>query len=241
MNQPLLEVAQVSLSVANKEILHDLSFALPLSGVAALLGANGSGKTTLLKAIFGYPDVSIKGKIAYSGKELTSLSANERAALGIKFTFQHPPTLRGITLSNMINIALKRKPDTLLLFDEIDLVKKFKLFEFLNRDIHHGFSGGERKRADILLTLFQKPQLLLLDEPDSGVDIQSLKIIGTELNTYLVESGASAIIVTHQGAILEYVKPDSAIVLNETTGKQFTNTNDMLNKIKETSSYDLTN
>jgi Fe-S cluster assembly ATP-binding protein len=210
----LLEIDHVHVSVEGKEILKDANATIGDGEVYAMFGPNGSGKTTLLNAIMGLPGYRVsKGRLVFDGKDITSLDVNERARLGIGLSFQHPPEIRGVTLMDMVNICLGRKPGTELDEGTNALVEKFSLVPFLNRNINVNFSGGERKRADMLQLLLLKPKLLLLDEPDSGVDPVNLRFIGNEIESYIKRNNASALIITHQGEVLDYIKAQKACIL----------------------------
>jgi Fe-S cluster assembly ATP-binding protein len=133
----------------------------------------------------------------------------------MRLAFQLPPEITGVKLRDILKICAGLKHTDKLTEEHLRLVEDFKLTEFLDRDINRGFSGGERKRAEALQVLFMKPKLLMLDEPDSGVDIESLKLIGTQIQDYISKSKASALIITHHGQILEYIKAGKACVFVE--------------------------
>ncbi|MGC9310867.1 MAG: ATP-binding cassette domain-containing protein, partial [Candidatus Aenigmatarchaeota archaeon] len=134
----------------------------------------------------------------------------ERAKMGIALGFQQPTDIPGITLRRLLKICSKKEDFSEY---EMHLISKFHMADFLDRDINVHFSGGEKKRAEVLQILFMKPKLLLLDEPDSGVDIESLKLIATEIQEYISKTGAMAILVTHQGNVLNYIDSQKGCVL----------------------------
>jgi Fe-S cluster assembly ATP-binding protein len=149
----------------------------------------------------------IKGNIIFKGKDITNLSIDERAKLGIGMAFQFPPSIKGVRIIDILNRFGLRKED----FNEIS--KKFNFpIEFFERELNIGFSGGEMKRIECMLLYNQKPKLALFDEPDSGVDIINLGVIGKSISD-LLEKNCSGIIVTHQGLILNYIEVDKAYVL----------------------------
>jgi len=127
--------------------------------------------------------------------------------------FQQPPEIKGVKLSQMLKLCLGKKRVDEFSADEMELIERFRLVEFLDRDTNVGFSGGERKRAELLQILFMRPGLILLDEPDSGVDVDSLRLLSAELQRYLSESGASALIITHKGDILDYIEAEKACLI----------------------------
>jgi Fe-S cluster assembly ATP-binding protein len=237
LNINTLEIKNLSVNISEKEILKDINLSFSKGRIYAIFGPNGVGKTTLLKAIMGFQECKVKGSIKFQNKSILKLSIDKRVGLGIAMSFQYPPSIKGVTLKNMLNICLKRGVDTILTDDIKEKIEKFNLAKFLDRDINVGFSGGERKRADILQCLLLKPKILFLDEPDSGVDIPTIKIVAKELKEYSKQTGCPIVIVTHQGAMLEHIKPDKLIVMTKEKVKEFSNVTNVLKKIKE-GSYD---
>lgn len=210
----LLNVRALKVKVENKIILDDFNLSLKANESYIMFGPNGSGKTTLLNAIMGIPPYGIvSGKIIFMGKDITKKSVEERSKLGISLGFQNPPEITGVKFSDLLKLCVGKNLKDEFSGEEKKLIDAFKLTEFLDRDINVDFSGGERKRAEILQMIFLKPRLLLLDEPDSGVDVESLKLIGEEIQRYVETTGSSALIITHKGDILEYIKAKCACVL----------------------------
>ncbi|RLA82532.1 MAG: Fe-S cluster assembly ATPase SufC [Deltaproteobacteria bacterium] len=210
----MLKVERLSVEVDGKRILNNVNLTVLPGKTYVVFGPNGSGKSTLLMAIAGVPNYRVtEGKIIFEGKNVVNMSLNERVKLGMALAFQNPPEIMGVKLKDMLKICAGKKVSDDFSREEMELIEHFNLKDFLDRSVNVGFSGGERKRAEVLQLLLMKPKLMLLDEPDSGVDIESLKFIGGEIQRYLSESGASAIIVTHHGQILDYVKVDTACVL----------------------------
>ena len=209
-----LEIENLKVKVEDKTILNGISLRLKQGERSFIFGPNGSGKSTLLKTIMGIPSYIVEsGAIKYKGIEITGMNVYERSKLGITMAFQQPPEIRGVKLSQMLKLCLGKKRTEEFSPDEKDAIERFKLTEFLDRDVNVGFSGGERKRAEILQMLFLKPSLILLDEPDSGVDVDSLKLLSEELDNYLRTSNASSLIITHKGDILDYIKAERACVM----------------------------
>jgi Fe-S cluster assembly ATP-binding protein len=215
----MLEIKQLNVAVEGKEILHDINLKIDTGETHALFGPNGSGKTTLLMAIMGFPRYQVtKGKLFFKGKDITRLGVDERARLGIGISFQRPPVVRGVKTRDMVNAALRGKGDEKTIEK---LAARTDLSGFLDRDINYGFSGGEIKRAELLQLLAQKPELTLLDEPESGVDLVNIALIG-ELINELLEKGCPmrirkcmGLIITHTGHILEYVNVRTGYVMLE--------------------------
>jgi Fe-S cluster assembly ATP-binding protein len=208
----MLYLKNLTVSTPENKIIRGLGMELKPKEIMTVFGPNGSGKSTLLKAIAGIPNYTVKGEIIFNGKEILNLPIEKRAKLGIVLGFQQPTEITGIKLRKLLEICAGHEEFT---DDENHLIAKLKMTEFLDRDINVHFSGGEKKRAEILQILFMKPKILLLDEPDSGVDIESLRIIASEVQDYISRTGAAAILVTHQGAILDYLKSDRGCVLVE--------------------------
>lgn len=200
----MLEVKDLWVGVDGKEILKGVDLVIGDRGKHVLFGPNGVGKSCLAMTIMGIPTYRItKGNIFFNGKDVTTLPINERAALGIGMAFQNPPAIRGVKLGDFLTLC----------GGDVDkhLEKSFLDRSFKDRDLNLGFSGGERKRSELAQLFAMEPELMLLDEIDSGVDINSLGILGKELNSFLSER--SSLIITHHGYILKYLKPDMAHVL----------------------------
>jgi Fe-S cluster assembly ATP-binding protein len=210
----LLEVKDLSVKVEGKLILNNLTFNLKDGKSHILFGPNGSGKTTLISTLMGLPGYEVvSGQILFRGVDITNKGVDERAKLGIIVSFQNPPEITGVKLGDLLKLCLGKTTNDEFSPDELAQIEAFHLTSFLNRDVNMGFSGGERKRSEILQLIFLKPTLLLLDEPDSGVDVESLKMIATEIQNYVEKSGSSALIITHKGDILEYIKASYGCIL----------------------------
>jgi Fe-S cluster assembly ATP-binding protein len=210
----ILEVKGLTVNVEGKPILKGVTFSLKSGENYVLFGPNGSGKTTLISAIMGLPLFEpASGTIVFNGIDITTKTVEERAKLGIAASFQNPPEITGVKLIDLLKLCLGKKTDEAFSIEEQQLIEAFRLNDFLNRDLNVGFSGGEKKRSEILQLIFLKPKLLLLDEPDSGVDVESLKLIATEIQRYVESSGSSALVITHKGDILEYIKAKYGFIL----------------------------
>jgi Fe-S cluster assembly ATP-binding protein len=209
-----LEVKGLSVKVEGKLILKNITFSLKQGVSHILFGPNGSGKTTLISTLMGLPGYEVtEGKIFFMGQDITNMGVDERAKLGIVVSFQNPPEITGVKLVDLLKLCLGKSTSDEFSPEEQRQIEAFRLTNFLNREINVGFSGGERKRSEILQLIFLKPKLLLLDEPDSGVDVESLKLIADEIQRYAESSGASALIITHKGDILEHVKAGYGCIL----------------------------
>jgi Fe-S cluster assembly ATP-binding protein len=216
----MLEIKDLTVDVEGKTILKRLNLAIKKGEVHVLFGPNGCGKTTLLLTILGYPSYTVThGSITFKGVDITDLPTNERVKLGMGVSFQHPPEIRGVRLGDMVNIAQGKKGGVI---DEqiIALGKRLNISaEFLNRDVNLGFSGGEVKRSEILQLLAQAPDFIMFDEPDSGVDVENIELIGEIMRELLdrnklpSERKRAGLIITHSGFVMHYIKADRAHVM----------------------------
>ena len=217
MGDIALSIEQLTVEVEGREILHSINLEMKLGETHVLFGPNGSGKTTLLMAIMGFPKYRItKGKITFKGKDITTLSLDERARLGIGMSFQRPPVVRGVKMRDMVAACFKGQEQE----ERVNhLAGKANLADFLDREINYGFSGGEIKRSELMQLLAQKPVLTLIDEPESGVDLVNIALIGELLNSLLEkdcpisERKCMGLIITHTGHILDYVNARTGYVM----------------------------
>jgi len=219
MDSVVLSISQLTVAVEGKEILHDVNMEIRRGETHALFGPNGSGKSTLLMAIMGFPKYRIiKGNIAFKGKDMTNSPLDERARLGIGMSFQRPPVVRGVKTRDIVAACLKGRGS-----EEIvgQLAGKANLTDFLDREINYGFSGGEVKRSEIMQLLAQNPELSLLDEPESGVDLINIALMGQLINKLLEKNHRirdrrhAGLIITHTGHILDYVNARTGYVMIE--------------------------
>ena len=213
----MLEIKQLTVAIDGRKILQDVNLKVGIGETHALFGPNGSGKTTLLMAIMGFPRYQvIRGNIIFRGKDITRLPLDKRARLGIGISFQRPPVVRGVKTRDMLSAALGDKGDKEIIDS---LAKRADLSEFLDRDINYGFSGGEIKRSELMQLLAQKPGLILLDEPESGVDLVNIALIGKLINELLEKEcpmrlrKCTGLIITHTGHILDYVNARTGYVM----------------------------
>ncbi len=212
----MLEVENLSVKVGEKQILEDISFTVDIGETLVLFGPNGGGKSTLLMALMGIPRYQITGgRILYKGEDITHMPVDERAKKGIGILFQRPPVVRGVKMRDMVTACIGEKMECPSLEE---LAKKSNMTEFLDREVNYGFSGGEVKRSELLQLLAQDPDLVLLDEPDSGVDLVNIVLVGQMINELLHKDKvrsrtSSGLIITHTGHILDYVEADRACVL----------------------------
>lgn len=213
---------KVGLKDEDKVIIDELSLDIGNGEIHAVMGPNGTGKSTLSKLIMGhYKYKLISGDILFNGTKINNLEVNERAKLGIFLAMQDPTVIDGVTNSEFLKTAKKELTgENLDYFSFIKGIDKaLEDLEFdgnmIHRHINKGFSGGEKKKNEILQIKTLKPKFIILDEIDSGLDVDSLKIVCKNLNSYLKENkDASLLIITHYPRILEYIKPDYVHIMN---------------------------
>lgn len=210
-----LKIENLTVSVENKIILNDFNLEIKSGETHAIMGPNGTGKSTLSKVIMGDTDYKIeKGKIYFDDKLINDLTVDERAKLGIFLGMQMPPSIDGVTNADFLRTAkstIDGKDFKLMSFiKEINsTTEKLKMDkEMIHRSVNKGFSGGERKKNEVLQMYMLKPNTVILDEIDSGLDVDSLKIVGEQVEEYKKESNCSVLLITHYQRLLDYIKPD---------------------------------
>ncbi len=219
--KPLLEIKDLHVEIEGKEIIKGISLKLELGKVYALMGPNGSGKSTLANVLMGNPKYKItKGEIFFNGKNITNLEPDKRAKLGIFLSFQYPSEISGVSFLNFLKESYNSVKDTkipVLEFKKI-LEKKAESLdmkkEFTLRHLNEGFSGGEKKKAEILQMSVLDPKLAILDETDSGLDIDAIKIVAKGVKTFM-KNDKCVFIITHYKRILEHIKPDRVFVMSQ--------------------------
>ena len=218
----MLKIKNLKISVDNKEIIKDLNLEIKQGEIHALMGPNGSGKSTLSNVLAGKDGYDVTGEIIYKGEDLLKISIEERARKGLFMAFQYPIEIPGVNTSNFLKSSLNaiRKSNGKKELDALEFLKivkekasKLKIDEkILNRQLNVGFSGGEKKKNEILQMSLFEPKMVILDETDSGLDIDALKIVANGVNT-LRDKDRSFLIITHYQRLLEYIKPDFVHVL----------------------------
>ena len=219
-----LEIINLHVSAADKEILRGVDLNVEAGEIHALMGPNGSGKSTLANAIMGNPALEVtEGKIIFKGEDITEASPDERSRLGLFMAFQYPVAIPGVTVTKYLRmvmnahreargeeeISLKDFRQTVEQAMELTNVPK----EFSSRYLNDGFSGGEKKRLEILQLALQKPGIAVLDETDSGLDIDALNVVSRGVNTVRDETGMGVLIITHYKRILDHVRPDRVSII----------------------------
>lgn len=210
----------LTVTVEGRRVIKDVTFDICRGETVALFGPNGSGKTSLIMALMGMPGYDVEGgAVRLNGLDITGLSLDERARMGVGMAFQRPPAIRGLRLGRMLELFAGKQGGCPAGEGPAELARPLGLEGFLGREVNRGFSGGEIKRTELLQLSVQGPCLLLLDEPDSGVDLESIRLVAGVINS-LLQKGARAgarekagLIITHTGDILDYVNADRAFVL----------------------------
>ncbi len=216
----LLEIKDLRAEIDGKEVISGLNLKIKQGEIHVIMGPNGSGKTTLAKAVFGHPSVLIKsGDILVDGKSILELPTDQRAALGLFLGFQHPVEIEGVGFINFLRASKeslnKGTIDMKSMMVEIkNNAENLKMGEgIIGRPLNKGFSGGEKKKAEILQMAIQKPKIAILDEPDSGLDIDAIRVVATNINRIIEESNSGLLVITHYSRILDYMKPNFVHVM----------------------------
>ena len=218
VEMPILEIKNLRVEKEGKEIIKNLSLNLEKGNVYALMGPNGSGKSTLAQILMGSKSYKFSGNVIFNNEDITNLSADERAKRGIFLSFQYPTEIDGVTISSFLRTAynaVSEKKMNVLEFHNFlkKNAKKLGIDEsFLSRFLNHGFSGGEKKKSDILQMLVLNPKFVILDETDSGLDIDSLKTVAEGIKNF-ISKDKTILLITHYKKMLEYIKPDKIFIM----------------------------
>ena len=222
MSNTLLQVKDLHVGVQDKEILNGVNLEIPEGETHVLMGPNGTGKSTLGYALIGHPKYEVtEGSIIFDGEDITEEGADERAKKGLFLSFQNPLEVPGVSLSAFIKSALEQvkgervkawdfKKKLLATMDVLNMD-----YEYAERDLNVGFSGGEKKKAEILQLLMLEPKFAILDETDSGLDVDAVRTVSAGIDEYKKRTGGTLLIITHSAKILESLKVDRAHVMIE--------------------------
>ena len=225
LNSPLLEVKDLRVSINENEILKSLNLTIHKNEIHAIMGPNGSGKSTFSKVLAGHPAYSIlNGDIFFKGSSILDLEPEQRSHLGIFLAFQYPIEIPGVSNEDFLRLAYNskqkfyNKPELdpieflMVINEKLQLVNMSSVF--LSRNVNEGFSGGEKKRNEILQMILLDSELAILDETDSGLDIDALKTISMGINNFMNPSKA-ILLITHYQRLLDYIKPDYVHVMQD--------------------------
>ena len=218
----MLEINNINVKVNDEEIIHDFNLEINDGEIHVLMGPNGVGKSSICKTILGDSNYIIsKGKIKYKNKVLNDMSTTDRARLGIFLLNQNPIAIEGVTNAEMLRSVLserENKPINIFKFNKelMEICKKLDIpSSFIHRNINDGMSGGERKKNELLHLWILKPSFIILDEIDSGLDVDALKIVANSINEYYEKYKPSILIITHHLDILKYIKPKFVHVMQD--------------------------
>ena len=249
LDSPILEIKNLRACIDNNEILKNLNLTINRGEIHAIMGPNGSGKSTFSKIIAGHPAYQVLGgDILFKGSSILDLDPEKRSHLGIFLAFQYPIEIPGVSNEDFLRLAYNSK-QKFLNKPEVDPIEFFSIINeklklvnmssvFLSRNVNEGFSGGEKKRNEILQMILLESELSILDETDSGLDIDALKIISNGINTFM-GSNKAIILITHYQRLLDYIKPDFVHVMQN--GKIIKTGNSELAKELELKGYEWLN
>jgi len=231
----MLKIDDLHVSVKDKEVLHDVNLHISDGETHVLMGPNGSGKTTLLRTIMGFSNYEVTaGSITFKGHDVTNLPLHDRARYGMGMMFQRPPTISGLKLGKLLDVTANHDSTKVQKYAE-----QMNMVDFLERDINADFSGGEIKRSEVLQLMVQQPDFVMLDEPESGVDLENISLIGSsiaklvEKDRKIVDRHKSGLIITHTGYILDYLDADMGHMLCDGEIKCNGNPREILKLIQE--------
>ncbi len=217
-----LEIRNLHVRIEEREILKGVDLTIDRGEVHALMGPNGSGKSTLANTLLGHPSYEItEGTIVFKGEDITEAEPHERAKAGLFLAFQYPVAIPGVSVANFLRMAINAKRDEPINVKEFrtELQHAIDLLDvdrsFTSRHLNDGFSGGEKKRAEILQMAMLKPDVAILDETDSGLDIDALRTVAEGVEKLHSEQGLGALIITHYQRILHYIKPQFVHIMLE--------------------------
>lgn len=221
MGKKILSIKNLTARVSDREILHGVDFDVEAGETVVLLGPNGAGKSTIAAAIMGDPRFNASGSVKFLDKEILKMSVDKRAGLGIFMSFQNPVEVSGVSTTEVIRSVLEEKKGGFVPIDEVregisESAKKLGTnIWFSERELNVGFSGGEKKKNEILQMLSLKPKLVILDEIDSGLDVDAGTRISKALAEYQNESGCTYLVITHNMHVLSHLKPSKAVLVNK--------------------------
>lgn len=217
-----LEVIDLTVNINGKTVLQDINLRVEKGKLTVIMGPNGSGKTSLAYTIMGHPSYRVvKGKILLEGEDITDKSPDERANKGLFLVFQNPVEIPGVNLVTLLTAVLNKRSGKTDLTEPLPELREKIAIEarmiglkedLLERDLNVGFSGGEKKRSEVLQAKILRPKYIIMDEPDSGLDVDGVRIIADVIRE-MISTGSSVILITHYPRVLQYIDPDKVVVL----------------------------
>lgn len=230
----MLNIVDLHVEAGGREILKGVNLTVKEGETSILFGPNGSGKSTLLASIMGYSTIKVtQGEILFKGKNITDMPVDERAKMGIGMMMQRPPNIYGVKLGDLLRATANDADKAIAEAD------RFRMEKFMDREINVGFSGGEIKRSELLQLTAQRPELLLLDEPESGVDLESIDLIGRKVHDILEEGRdtngrhVSSLVITHTGQIMDYIGAKYGYVMKNGVVDRVGDPMELLKEIRE--------
>jgi Fe-S cluster assembly ATP-binding protein len=230
----MLNIVDLHVEAGGREILKGVNLTVKEGETSILFGPNGSGKSTLLASIMGYSTIKVtQGEILFKGKNITEMPVDERAKMGIGMMMQRPPNIYGVKLGDLLRATANDADKAIAEAD------RFRMEKFMDREINVGFSGGEIKRSELLQLTAQSPELLLLDEPESGVDLESIDLIGRKVHDILEEGRdnngrhVSSLVITHTGQIMDYIGAKYGYVMKNGVVDRVGDPMELLKEIRE--------
>lgn len=215
-----LQIKNLVVSVSGKQVLHGITLTIPAGEIHAIMGPNGSGKTTLAQVIMGHPKYKVEsGEISYKGQNILTLTPDKRARLGLFLSFQNPKEIPGVKLNTFLRMMYNLRTGTRLTVIKFQQLLNEKMTalqidpEFSNRYLNTGFSGGEKKKAESLQMALFEPSMAVLDETDSGLDIDALRSVCHMITTIREKTNMGLLLITHYYRILDYITPDRVHVV----------------------------
>ncbi|QHO63102.1 Iron-sulfur cluster assembly ATPase protein SufC [Candidatus Chazhemtobacterium aquaticus] len=215
-----LEIKRLRVGIEGKEVIKGIDLRIEPGKVVALMGPNGSGKSSLAYALMGHPRYEVKGSVKIDGKDINELTPDERARQGLFLAFQYPVGIEGVSVKELLLGAMRERGEKISALElrrkvEIEAKELGVEKELLSRSVNDGFSGGEKKKIEILQMRILQPKYAVLDETDSGLDIDALRVVAEGARMVVEKEKVGVLVITHYQRILRYIQPDRVVVLKQ--------------------------